>query len=236
MLPPKDSTLFWKFLHVIVSILRLWTGSLRVEGRENIPTQGGVILAGNHPGGMDVIVMGYSSSRQVYYMAKEELFKINPALSWLLFKVGAFPVRRGRNDVGAIATSVALIKKGKVLGMFPEGTRDRDRGMTRGRNGAVRIALSTGAPIVPCAVIGISRFNQEWANPLRRPKVIVRFGKPIYFDKSEGSGAEMQQKHTDTVMFAIADMLPPDLRGIYADPALIRANVDDSMATTVNKG
>lgn len=235
MLPPKDSTLFWKFLHVLVSILRLWAGHLHVEGREHVPAQGGVILACNHPGNLDVIVLGYSSPRQIYYMAKEELFKISPVLSWLLFAVGAFPVRRGRNDVSAIATSIAVVKKGKVLGMFPEGTRDRDRGLTRGRNGAVRIALATGAPIVPCAVIGVGRLNREWMNPLRRPQVIMRFGKPIYFDKTEGASAETLQKHTDTVMVAIAAMLPPELRGVYADPALVDISADDSSATVVDK-
>jgi 1-acyl-sn-glycerol-3-phosphate acyltransferase len=228
MLPPKDSTPIWKFLHLLVTLLRLWTGNLRIEGRENVPMQGGVILACNHPGGVDVIIVSYSSPRQVYYMAKEELFKIHPALSWLLFKVGAFPVRRGRNDVGAIATSVAIVKQGKVLGMFPEGTRDHDRGLTRGRTGAVRIALATGTPIVPCALVGMGQFNRQWQNPLRRPKAIMRFGKPIYFDKVEGSNAPFLQKHTDTVMFAIAEMLPAELRGIYTDPALLESTEGDS--------
>ncbi|MBX2999196.1 MAG: 1-acyl-sn-glycerol-3-phosphate acyltransferase [Caldilineaceae bacterium] len=228
MLPPKDSTPFWKFLHSLVTLLRLWAGGLHIEGRENVPMQGGAILACNHPGGVDVIVLGYSSPRQVYYMAKEELFKIHPALSWLLFSVGAFPVRRGRNDVGAIATSVAIVKQGKILGMFPEGTRDRDRGLTRGRSGAVRIALATGAPIVPCALIGMGKFNRQWKNPLRRPKATLRFGKPIYFNKAEGSNAPYLQKHTDTVMFAIAEMLPLELRGIYADPALLESAEGDS--------
>jgi 1-acyl-sn-glycerol-3-phosphate acyltransferase len=227
MLPPKDSTLFWKFLHLIITFLRLWTGSLKIEGREHVPMQGGVVLACNHPGGVDVIVLGYSSPRQIYFMAKEELFKIHPALSWLLFKVGAFPVRRGRNDVGAIATSVAIVRQGKVLGMFPEGTRDRDRGLTRGRNGAVRIALATGAPIVPCALTGMGRFNREWQNPLRRPKAILRFGKPIHFDKSQGSSTEILQGYSDTVMYAIAEMLPLELRGIYADPASLESAQDD---------
>lgn len=214
-------------MHLIITCLRPWTGSLKIEGREHVPMQGGAILACNHPGGVDVIILGYASPRQIYYMAKEELFKIHPALSWLLFKVGAFPVRRGRNDVGAIATSVATVKQGKLLGMFPEGTRDRDLGLTRGRNGAVRIALATGAPIVPCALIGMGRFNREWRNPLRRPKAILRFGKPIYFDKNEGTSAEILQRYSDTVMYAIAEMLPPELRGIYADPASLESTQND---------
>jgi 1-acyl-sn-glycerol-3-phosphate acyltransferase len=230
MLPPKDSTFFWKLLHGIATLLRLWAGRLHIEGRQNVPMQGGVILACNHPGGVDVIILGYSSPRQIYFMAKEELFKIHPGLSWLLHKVGAFSVRRGRQDVGAVSTSISLVKQGKVLGMFPEGTRDRDRGLTRGRNGAVRIALATGAPIVPCAIIGMGRFNREWPNPLRRPKAILRFGKPIHFDKREGASTETLQAHTDTVMRAIAEMLPPELRGIYAKPTLLDSTQDDSAA------
>jgi 1-acyl-sn-glycerol-3-phosphate acyltransferase len=80
---------------------------------------------------------------------------------------------------------------------------------------------------VPCALIGMGRFNREWKNPLRRPKAILRFGKPIYLDKGEGVSTEILQQHTDTVMRAIAEMLPPELRGIYADPASLESTQDD---------
>ncbi|MEZ4634323.1 MAG: lysophospholipid acyltransferase family protein [Caldilineaceae bacterium] len=219
MWPPKDALFFWKICHLIVSASRLFTCRLHIEGHENVPAQGGAIIACNHPGEMDTIVLGYSSPRQIFYMAKEELFQVSPLLSWMLYNVGAFPVRRGRQDVQAIQTSIRIVREGKVLGMFPEGTRNRDRGLTRGRNGAVRIALQTNAPIVPAAVIGIGRLNREWKNPLRRPPVTIRFGPPIHLDGNGNTSQDQIQAYTDQVMTAIAAMLPPDLRGVYADGA-----------------
>ena len=186
-----------------------------------MPSQGGAILACNHPGQLDVFVLGYASPRQVHYMAKRELFEINPILTRLIYLSGAFPVRRGEQDIRAISTSMALVKGGKVLGMFPEGTRDRDRGLTRGRNGAVRIALSANVPIVPTAVTGVSALNKEWSNPMRRPLVTVHFGKPIYFEQHEVENNKLWQQYTDQVMFAIADLLPPALRGVYARPVQV---------------
>jgi 1-acyl-sn-glycerol-3-phosphate acyltransferase len=218
MLPPKDSSFAWKFLHTIVTLIfRPWVCRLHIEGRENVPLDGGVIIACNHPGELDVVVLGYASPRQIYFMAKEELFRVHSFLTWWLYRVGAFPVRRGRQDVQAITTSIEIVRQGKALGMFPEGTRDRDRGLTRGRTGAVRIALEVGVPIVPAAVIGVSRLNREWKNPLRRPLVTVRFGKPIRFPAIGKANAETFQVYTDTVMSAIAEMLPPELRGLYGE-------------------
>lgn len=219
MLPPKDATLTWKLLHILMTfVVRPWAGRLHIEGREHVPAEGGAIVACNHPGNLDVIVLGYGSPRQIYFMAKEELFNVSPFLTWWLYRVGAFPVRRGRQDVQAITTSIDVVKRGKVLGMFPEGTRDRDQGLTRGRTGLVRIAASLGAPIVPAAVIGVTQLNREWRNPLRRPEVTLRFGKPIQIPALDKANTELYQEYTDKVMYAIADMLPPELRGIYGQP------------------
>ena len=217
MWPPKDAHFVWKICFFIVTASRPFTAKLHIEGRENVPAQGGAIIACNHPGELDVIVLGYASPRQIFYMAKEELFQVSPLLSRLLYNVGAFPVRRGRQDVQAVQNSMRIVRQGNVLGMFPEGTRNRDTGLKRGRNGAVRIALETGAPVVPAAVIGVGRLNREWKNPLRRSPVTVRFGKPIHFDNTGNTSADQLQLHTDQVMMAIAAMLPPELRGVYGD-------------------
>lgn len=217
MRTPRDATLAWKIVHLLITLMRPYVCRFRVEGREHVPVTGGVVLACNHPGELDVVVLGYASPRQIYYMAKQELFHVHPLLTWLITLAGAFPVRRGQQDVGAVSQSIKLVQQGKVLGMFPEGTRDRDRGLTRGRNGAVRIALETGAPVVPAAVIGVSALNRDWSHPFRRPQVTVRFGKPIYFQKAEHETSETLQTRTDEVMRAVAAMLPPELQGIYAE-------------------
>jgi 1-acyl-sn-glycerol-3-phosphate acyltransferase len=214
---PKDATRTWKFFHLLLTLARLPTCRLQVEGRENVPSTGGVIVASNHPGHADVLFLGYASPRQIFYMAKQELFQIHPLFSMVIQSGGAFPVRRGRQDVQAIGTSVRIVRQGKMLGMFPEGTRNRERGLTRGRNGAVRIAVQTNAPIVPAAVTGISEFSKNWANPFRRPLVTVKFGAPIYLPQGVSITADEFQQYTDQVMVAVADLLPPELRGVYAE-------------------
>jgi 1-acyl-sn-glycerol-3-phosphate acyltransferase len=213
---PHDATWTWRFWHLLLTLVRFPVCRLHVEGRENVPRTGGVIIAANHPGHADVILLGYASPRQIFYMAKQELFQLHPLFSALIISVGAFPVRRGHQDLRAIGTSIKTVRQGKVLGMFPEGTRNRERGLTRGHNGAVRIALQTNCPIVPTAVFGISDFSKHWSNPLRRPLVTVKFGKPICFPQGGHADQELLQQYTDQLMFAIAELLPPELRGVYA--------------------
>lgn len=213
-LPPRDATTPWKICHLIVSAALPFLGSLRIEGRENVPPTGGVVLACNHPGGVDVVALGYASPRQIYYMAKQELFQFQPWFSALITSVGAFPIRRGEGDTAAIAHSIRLVREGKVLGMFPEGTRNRGRPLGRPRSGAVRIAAQTGALLVPSAVIGIPELHREWKNPLQRTRVIVRFAPPIHFSGAPDDPAAIQQTSLE-VMHAIARLLPPHLRGEY---------------------
>lgn len=213
---PRDATLAWKITYVIMTLLRPFVCRLRVEGREHMPPTGGVVVACNHPGGMDVVFLGYASPRQIYYMAKQELFHIHPWFSALIRLAGAFPVRRGERDLWALEHSLALVQAGKVLGMFPEGTRNRGRPLGRPKPGTVRIAAQAGAPIVPAAVIGVPQFHREWRNPLRRTPVTVRFGPPIHFDGDAPDSAILQERMT-LVMQAIARLLPEELRGPYGE-------------------
>ena len=212
--PPQDATIPWKICYTIASGLRPFLCSLRIEGRENVPKTGGAILACNHPGGVDVVVLGYASPRQIFYMAKQELFQFRPWFSALITSVGAFPVHRERHDVHAMEHSIQLVREGKVLGMFPEGTRNRGGPLGRPKNGAVRIAARTGAPLIPSAVIGIPALHREWKNPLRRTAVTVRFGPPIHFSGEAGDKAAIQEQSV-ALMYAIARLLPAELRGRY---------------------
>ena len=217
--PPQDSTTAWKICHSIVSGVMPLLGSLTMEGRENVPKTGGAILSCNHPGGVDVVVLGYASPRQIYYMAKQELFEFQPWFSSLITSVGAFPIRRGEYDTAAIEHSIQLVRDGKVLGMFPEGTRNKGGPLGRPKSGAVRIASQTGAPLVPCAVIGIPELHKEWKNPLRRTPLTVRFGEPIHFTGDPDDSAAIQRTSLE-LMHAIARLLPPELRGRYGEGPL----------------
>jgi 1-acyl-sn-glycerol-3-phosphate acyltransferase len=155
---------------------------LRARGTENLP-DGGFVLAANHTSNFDPWPLGIPlfPHRQLRFMAKSELF--NPILKPILVGGGAFPVRRGQADVEAIDHAVDLVRDGEVVVMFPEGTR-RKKGLRkkhepRAHTGAARIALASGAPLVPAAIKGTDRLSR--LAPLR-----VAYGRPIPLDDLRG--------------------------------------------------
>jgi 1-acyl-sn-glycerol-3-phosphate acyltransferase len=209
---PSDASWLWKFLYMICTFIKWPLCRLRVEGSEHIPAAGGCVVACNHSMGPDYFLLGYGSPRQIFYMAKVELFQIHPWFSKFLEAAGAFPVHRGRSDMEALSAAKALLQRGKVLGMFPEGTRSRTGELRRGKTGAVRIAMLGQAPIVPAVVINAEAIFKKLG---RRPEVIVRFGPPLH-PTGDPNNKALAQAHTEAVMYAIAQLLPPERRGIYA--------------------
>ncbi len=192
---------------MVITLLKPLLCRLQVEGREHVPEWGGCIVACTHTRGPDYVILGYAAPRQIYYMAKSELFAIHPWLTKFLWNVGTFPVQRGRSDVGAIQAAERLLQDGHALGMFPEGTRSRDGQLRRGKTGAARIAAQAGVPVVPAAVMNAHALFTQLG---RRPQITVRFGPPIQLDPAASAKA-----NTDQIMHAIAQLLPPDKRGDY---------------------
>lgn len=123
----------------------------RVHHAENLPKQGGVVLCCNHASMTDPLRLAYSQRRQIFFMAKEELFH-NPLVRAVISGLGAFPVARGRSDKQAITTAQQLLQDGNVLGIFLEGTRSRDGSLQRPKPGAVLLAYRNGVPILPCCI------------------------------------------------------------------------------------
>ncbi len=155
---------------------------LHSTGVENVP-KGGAVLAANHTSNFDPWPLGFPlwPGQQLYFMAKSELF--NPLLAPVLRAGGAFPVRRGESDIEAVQTAVELCKSGKIVAMFPEGTR-RQKGLrkkfaARPHGGAARIALAAGVPLVPAAISGTDRM-------LSLPRLTVAYGPAIPVDDLEG--------------------------------------------------
>lgn len=144
----------------------------RVEiiGRENFPKDGGVLLCTNHIDALDPPMVGITAPRPVNFMAKEELFNL-PVLKGILPKVHAFPVKRGLSDRQALRTAVNLLKDDQVVGLFPEGTRNKTGKLGKGFSGAGFFALRGGnAVVVPCAIVGPYKI-------FRKLKII--YGEPI---------------------------------------------------------
>jgi 1-acyl-sn-glycerol-3-phosphate acyltransferase len=158
------------FLHTIFR--------LRVDGLENIPLHGGVVLAPMHRSYLDTLAVGVSlNKRRFRAMAKYELFFV-PLIGRAIAMGGGFPVRRGVQDMEAYDTAMRLLHDGAMLLVFPEGTRNR-HGKARPQLGAARLALDAGAAFVPVAIAGTDRIRLL---PPRFPKVTVIYGEPIAVD------------------------------------------------------
>ncbi|MDS9470808.1 1-acyl-sn-glycerol-3-phosphate acyltransferase [Sporosarcina pasteurii] len=142
---------------------------IKVIGKENFPKDGGVLLCTNHIDNLDPPVVGITCPRTVHFMAKEELFEL-PILKSVLPNVKAFPVKRGMSDRQAMRKALTLLKEGKVVGLFPEGTRSKDGQLQKGLAGAGFFALRGDAVVMPCAIIGPYK-------PFKQLKVV--YGKPI---------------------------------------------------------
>lgn len=180
---------------------------IEVEGAEYLPVQGPVILAANHLTNFDVFPMQFVLPRLIFFMGKEELFR-NPLLDLVFRRLGGFPVYRGARDQWAIRQAERVLEHQQILGIFPEGSRSKGRGLRTAKTGAARLALSTGVPIVPLAVTGTEQIARRFP---RRTQVLIKLGPAIIPDEDE-TALEL----TDRLMFTLAEMLPPGLRGVYA--------------------
>lgn len=146
---------------------------ISISGRENIPGEGPVLLCANHVTMLDMFFIGYKIKRWIYWMAKEELFRI-PVVSFVIRKLwGAFPIKRGKADVESIKTALEHLKNGHIVGIFPQGTRSGKSV----RPGAAVIAIKADVPLLPVLIVGGKKIFG---------KVRVRFGKPFML-KDEAS-------------------------------------------------
>ena len=165
-------------------------------GREHIPTSGPVIFASNHRSFLDPFVIGTIARRPLYYVAKQELFRHRLA-GWYLNSLGAFPVNRGAGDGDMLETARAILGRGDCVLIFAEGTRIRPGALGRPKRGLGRLALETGAPVVPVAVMGTEAVRKGWR--IRPHKVRIRIGRPLTFPKVESPSPQLAAAVTDRV-------------------------------------
>ena len=184
----------------LLRIIFTITLRLRVEGTENIPKDGPLVIASNHLSLLDPPVLGTAATRKVHFMAKQELFV--PILGDIYRLLGAFPVRRGGADRAAIKHGIDILMNDQVLAIFPEGTRSKTGKLGKAEPGALMMASKAQATIVPACVIGTDyrRHGRIW------PKVTVRFGKPIYFPADAVVNKEFLHSMTDELMQHIAKL------------------------------
>ncbi len=147
---------------------KTWFGA-KISGLENIPEEGGMIVCGNHISNHDAVLVASYFPRRCVFLAKKELFV--PVFAGMLKKLGGIPVNRGANDIGAIKASLRVLKEGKPLVLFPQGTRCKELKFEDFKNGAPFMAMKTGVPIVPVGISGKFKL---------RGGLRLKFGKPIY--------------------------------------------------------
>ncbi|MBV9817701.1 MAG: 1-acyl-sn-glycerol-3-phosphate acyltransferase [Solirubrobacterales bacterium] len=193
----------YEVVRMITVLYALAAFRARAIGSENVPA-GPLILAPNHASFMDHFFAGAFIRRRVQFMAKSQLFASGPP-QWIFSHGGVFPVRRGSHDEEAFVTAAAVLRRGGTVGMYCEGGRSRTGAMADvAKPGIGRLALDSGAPIVPVAILG-SHQVRNWKR-LRFPKVIVRYGEPFRFDAIPDSSREQQQAVADLVLARIRAM------------------------------
>jgi 1-acyl-sn-glycerol-3-phosphate acyltransferase len=204
----REPDLVYEVVRVATSLYGWVCFRARAIDPERVPPSGPVILAPNHFSFMDHFFLGAAIRRKVRFMAKSQLFK--PPMQWVFSHGGVFPVRRGHRDEETFVTAGAILRAGGCLAMYCEGTRSRTGRLgTRARPGIGRLALESGATVVPVAIHGSSHVR-NWKR-LQFPKVTVRYGEPLRYSVVEEPSRHQQQ--------VVADAIFAEIRSLYAEGA-----------------
>jgi 1-acyl-sn-glycerol-3-phosphate acyltransferase len=188
---------------LMAPLLRIWF-RMHVSGAEHVPDSGAAIVAPNHKSFWDSFFIAVCTPRHLRFMAKTEL--IEARYGRLLVRLGAFPVRRGQSDADAVETARTILRQGGLLALFPEGTRIRDpEELGHPRRGAGRLALETGAPVVPAAITGTEKL---FLGPIPKPRrVQVAFSEPIVVSEVAATAEGASE--------LVEDLLWPEVEGEY---------------------
>lgn len=179
----------YKFGRFVCGLIMKPMYRFNVVGKENVPKEGPVIICSNHISNFDPPTVGVTCPREISFMAKEELFS-NKLLGGILRRVNAFPIKRGMKDRNALREALSILKEGKTLGLFPEGTRSKTGELKQGLAGAGFFALRSEATVIPCAIIG----------PYKKFESLkVVYGTPIKMDELRKNKASAQEV-TDIIM------------------------------------
>jgi 1-acyl-sn-glycerol-3-phosphate acyltransferase len=218
----REPDLMYEIVRIATSLFSWIVFRVRTIDADNVPASGAVILAPNHSSFMDHFFLGSAIRRKVRFMAKSQLFK--PPMQFVYDHGGVFPVRRGHRDEEAFITADAILAAGGCVAMYCEGGRSRTgRIGDKARPGIGRLALESGATIVPVAVHGSSKVR-NWRR-LQFPKVTVRFGEPFRYERVDEPTRDQQQ--------AVADGILDEIRALWLaldelgrGPSLARARAE----------
>ncbi|WP_157887546.1 1-acyl-sn-glycerol-3-phosphate acyltransferase [Frondihabitans sp. PAMC 28766] len=213
----------YSFLRNIVlrPVMFLWF-RFTITGMSNIPTRGGVILAGNHIHFIDSVLIPGVVPRKMAYLVGASYMNSKSAkgrlLGWFLRNVGQLAIDRtgGSASRASLETGLAVLDHGRVVGIYPEGSRSRDGKLHRGRTGVARLVLASGVPVVPMSIQGSDQVLPRGARFPRRARITITFGEPLTFARVDGDyDATQLREVTDEIMRAIATLTPQEYDDTY---------------------
>jgi 1-acyl-sn-glycerol-3-phosphate acyltransferase len=186
----------------------------RVNGKENIPSTGPLLVVANHINAADPPLLSVSLNRKHIFMAKEELFR-SKLIGYFIRSFGSFPVRRGRLDAKALRQADQLLAQGFALVMFPEGTRSHNSQLQHALPGSALIAARSRVPILPVGITGTERLKGiTWL--VKRPRITVNVGHPFLLPPIDGRLTKAKlAEHADLIMRRIAELIPEGYRGDF---------------------
>ncbi len=215
---------YWLFKYIFMGPLLTVLGRPKVEGLEYVPESGPAILASNHLAVADSFYLPLVVRRRITFLAKAEYFTgsgLKGRLArWFFTVAGQVPIDRTDADAaqGALNTAERLLNQGKLMGMYPEGTRSPDGRLYKGKTGLARLALLTGVPVIPVAMIGTDVVNPPGSKMWRFGRVTVRFGKPMDFSRFEGLAGNrfIERAVIDEVIYELMQLSGQEYVDIYA--------------------
>ncbi|GAC69532.1 lysophospholipid acyltransferase family protein [Gordonia soli] len=215
---------YWTFKYILLGPLLRLTGRPHVEGLENLPDRGPAILASNHLAVMDSFFLPLMVPRRIYFLAKSEYFTGTGLKGgfqrWFFSAVGQIPIDRTGAEAaaGALTAARRQLEAGELMGMYPEGTRSPDGRLYKGKTGLARVALDTGVPVIPVAMIGTDTFNPPGTSIPRPTRITVKIGKPLDFSRYEGMQGNrfIERAVTDEIMYELMQLSGQQYVDIYA--------------------
>ncbi|MBL8925636.1 MAG: 1-acyl-sn-glycerol-3-phosphate acyltransferase [Pseudonocardia sp.] len=223
--------LYWWSKYVLLGPLMRLLARPTIEGLEHIPQRGAAILAGNHLAVADSFLLPLLVRRRITFLAKREYFT-QPGFVGRLKKifftgVGQVPVDRasGSGAQAALDTAVRLLGEGRLLGIYPEGTRSPDGRLYKGKTGVARMALEAAVPVIPVAMIGTEKLNPIGSRMWRPHHVHVRIGEPLDFSRYAGMAGDrfIERSMTDEIMYTLMELSGQTYVDIYAASVKERA-------------
>jgi 1-acyl-sn-glycerol-3-phosphate acyltransferase len=198
--------IYW-LVHITTGILSRCLFRVKTRGGENIPERGAFILASNHRSNIDPVLLATSVNRKLFFLAKAELFE-NRVISFILKKLNCIELKRSGEDKTALKKGLKILRAGRGLLLFPEGTRSKDNSLGRAKPGLSLFAFATGVAVIPAFITGTEKVLPIGSRMISLSKIIIEFGEPLYAKKNIDHKARKSeyQHFVDRIMEAIATL------------------------------